>query len=290
MAGAGLALGALLGFAFRRLGVEEDPRVTEIRKALPGANCGACGYPGCQVVADAVAGGQADVRVCVAGGHDVAAALAEIMGVPLEGEVCANRAVLHCRGGLRHVPARYVYDGPLDCFMAQQLAGGPLSCTYGCLGMGSCVRSCPFDALKMGDEGLPVVDPEKCTGCGLCLQHCPRSRTGLLTLEPCEAPIGLACASRDTAKWKRTFCDRACIACKACEKVCPERPKAIAVDPASNLAVVDYERCTGCGKCVEKCPTGCIVVEPAARGARPSIRVDESAQPGGHCATVPNRG
>ena len=171
MLGIGLGAAAVLAAAAKVFYVEVDPRITEVEDALPGANCGGCGYTGCGACAEAIVKGEAPANVCVAGGDDVTAKVASVMG----GEVgfVEPRVALHaCTGGER-AEEKYHYEGVSDCRAMADLHGGSLVCHHGCLGLGTCVRSCPFDALKMGDDGLPEVIPDKCVGCGNCEQVCP---------------------------------------------------------------------------------------------------------------------
>lgn len=252
LAGTGLVLGFMLGFAAKTFHVEVDPRVEKITELLPGANCGACGHPGCEAAAMAVVAGGADAHVCTAGGHEVAGQIADILGITVGQGPEPQIAFVSCGGGRNSVSHRYEYVGPQDCDAAGLIAGGPLSCTYGCLGFGNCVDSCAFDALHLDEDGLPKVDIEKCTGCGLCVSACPR---GIMKMVPANAPVMVACNSKDRGKVVRENCKTGCIACKRCERVC--EPEAIKV--VSELAVIDYEKCNGCMKCIEECPTNCIV-------------------------------
>lgn len=268
MGGAALVLGSILGIASIKFHVEIDPRVAHIIEVLPGSNCGACGLPGCEGAAEAMAEGEASYDGCVAGGHEVAKQVAEILGIEAGEAGVPKVAMVGCGGGSGKVQMRFVYEGIHHCTAANQLIGGPLACDYGCLGFGDCAEACPFDALYMSDEKLPKVDPVKCTACGICVTTCPRE---IMKLVPVNGEYVLACNSLDKGKVVRKVCEVGCIACKICEKACPEDPPAITVQ--DNLARFDYETCTNCGACFEKCPTKCIqmaereekMVEPSAK-------------------------
>lgn len=175
----GAAAGAVLAVAAKVFYVWEDPRIADVEDALLGANCGACGYAGCAAAAEAVVKGQAGPEVCVAGGYEVAQAVAQVMGAQIE-HMEPRKAVLACRYSVDKAAAKYRYNGAADCRAAALLYGGPKECLIGCLGLGTCERVCPFDAIAVGPEGLPVIDETRCTGCGTCVQHCP---THVLRLE-----------------------------------------------------------------------------------------------------------
>jgi Na+-translocating ferredoxin:NAD+ oxidoreductase RNF subunit RnfB len=258
----GLAFGALLAFASIKFFVETDERVSLIREILPGANCGGCGYPGCDGYADAVVSAGVKTNLCAAGGPAAAQKIAEIMGVAGNQEQGASvplRAVLRCAGSPRSSARNAIYNGVQDCSSAAVLPGGsPNACPFGCMGLGTCVRVCPFDAMSIVD-GLAAIDPEKCVGCGACVSACPKSVLALAPNVSVMRPLvswvaWVACNS----KWKgpdvKKVCSAGCIGCSLCAKVCPEQ--AIAVE--GNLAVIDTAKCTGCGACAAKCPSKCI--------------------------------
>lgn len=252
MGGLGALLGGILAVASVKFHVEVDPRVEKVREVLPGANCGACGIPGCEAAAEAIVEGKIPYDACIAGGNSVSEAVAEVLGIEAGEWAEPLVTVLRCQGGRGKVQLRYQYQGVADCHAAQLVAGGPLACAYGCLGFGDCVEACPFDAMRMAEDGLPQIDLDKCTRCGICINICPRD---ILAFLPESAEVAVLCVSKDKAKVVREACKIGCIACKACEKVC--EPEAITV--VDNLAVIDYTKCTSCGKCVEKCPTKCLV-------------------------------
>lgn len=254
LGGAGLVLGLGLSYASKKFHVDIDKRIEAILEVLPGTNCGACGYIGCEDAASAIASGESGAATCIAGGHEVAEHVAAIMGIE-KGEVAAPKiAVLQCGAGRQKVKARYDFSLFDDCAEAHMVAGGPSLCGYGCLGYGTCVRACPFDAMYMGDDDLPKIIIEKCTGCGVCNQVCPRN---LLPLVDLDAPLFVACKSLDKGKDVRSYCKVGCIACKICEKACGEGSFKV----VDNLAIVDYEKHDEChnSECIEKCPTRCIL-------------------------------
>ncbi|THB80559.1 MAG: 4Fe-4S dicluster domain-containing protein [Desulfobacteraceae bacterium] len=202
MGGLGVAIGAILVVASKAFYVYEDPKVVAITEAFPGANCGGCGQPGCSANAEAVVKGEADVNSCVAAGDDVAMAIAEIMGVAITDKE-PEFADLGCYYSVAESDVNYTYSGITDCRAATMLSGGMKTCRIGCLGLGTCVTACMFDALKIGDSGLPEVDQEKCTGCGACERICPKGIIKLTsttrrimreyTLNDCVTPCQRAC-------------------------------------------------------------------------------------------------
>lgn len=271
----GILSAVLLATAARKFHVEVDPAVEAIFEALPGSNCGACGNPSCFAVAEAIAAGEKPVNTCVAGGQNAADAIAAIMGSDAA-EVKAIVSGRHCGGGV-NCSLAYGYAGVRSCAAAHKLAGGPIACAFGCIGFGDCARACPFDAISMDERGLPVIDLDKCTGCAICVRECPRGQILLLEMLPEKAPVIVRCNAHDKVKPRKANCGMACIACKKCEKECPSD----AIHVIDMLAVVDYDKCTGCGTCVEVCPQKCIDIygrdndAVAADGAGGSCRLDE---------------
>jgi Na+-translocating ferredoxin:NAD+ oxidoreductase RNF subunit RnfB len=251
LGGMGLLLGAGLGFAAIKFKVETDPRLPLIRDALPGANCGGCGFAGCDAFADAILKGDAKPTGCPVGGNTTSQKIAEVLGITVEDQIrlCS---FIRCGGCESKSEFRYEYSGMRNCAALMQLAGGgSKSCTYGCLGGGTCLHACKFGAIYM-DDGIARVDNEKCTACGMCVASCPKK---LIELVPYESKIRVACHSNETGKVQRRFCTVGCIGCKICEKQC----KKDAIHVKDNLASIDYEKCTLCGDCQAKCPAKCII-------------------------------
>lgn len=243
----GLVFGFLLAFASKKLAVESDPRVGEIIAVLPGANCGACGYPGCSGLAEAIVSGAAPVGACPVGKAPVAAKIAAIMGVEYDDNAKSKYAGVVCQGGKQERVDRFYYMGISDCAAAGMLNGGPKMCEYGCLGLGNCVRACMFDALKINDNGLPEVNLKHCTGCGACVAACPR---GLMQLIAEDQRVMVLCKSHGKGPDVRKACKVGCIGCGICAKNCPEQ----AINVTDFLAEINPDNCTACGVCVEKCP------------------------------------
>ncbi|MFP4081317.1 MAG: RnfABCDGE type electron transport complex subunit B [Candidatus Aminicenantes bacterium] len=246
----GLLFSSGLVFAYKRLRVQEDPRVEQVEEILPQANCGACGYSGCRAFADAVVQGELSPESCPVGGEQVSRQISQILGIT-PGEYIKKVARLHCGGTFEAAKDRGIYRGISTC-QAAHLVGGNKQCSYGCLHMGDCVRSCPFDALYMGEDGLPVVIEENCTACGNCVEACPRN---LFELHPDNQDVIVFCRSHDRGPDSRKSCKNSCIACGICVRACPE---AIVLD--NNLAkITDYKKIDP-EKIpeIEKCPTGAI--------------------------------
>ncbi len=251
----GLIIGILLGIAAKKFEIKVDEKVALVRDLLPGNNCGACGYAGCDAMAEAVAAGKAPVNGCPVANSAVHAQIAEVMGTEA-GEVDRQVAFVKCAGTCDKAKAKYNYVGIKDCKQANVVpGGGPKQCTYGCTGYGSCVDVCEFDAIHIVD-GIALVDKEKCTSCGLCIKECPKN---LIELVPYKAETKVRCNSKDKGPVVKQGCSIGCIGCKLCEKAC--QYDAIHVD--NNLALIDYSKCTNCGECVKKCPTKVILSELA---------------------------
>lgn len=254
----GAAFGVLLGFAAKKFAVESDPRVADVASALPGANCGGCGFAGCANLAEAIVKGEAPVDACPVGKSAVAAKVAEIMGVEFGAGGSGKVAVVMCQGGKEQCSLRFDYSGIPTCQAANLLAGGSKACKYGCLGLGSCVSSCPFGAITMSPNGIPVVNAALCTSCGKCVKACPR---GVIKLAPSDRPVHVACMSHAKGPEVRKTCQVGCIACGICAKNCP----AGAIEVKDFLAVIDSDKCTACGACIEKCPMKTITTDMIAK-------------------------
>lgn len=251
MGGLGLALSAALGVAAKVFYVYVDPKIGEVADCLPGANCGGCGYAGCSDCAAAMVTGEAAPNACKAGGDSVTEAVASVLGLSAEAAE-KEFAKVFCQGSKNKAERKFIYNGVADCRAAALVSGGDKSCSYGCLGLGTCVDSCPFGALSMGENGLPVVDDELCTGCGTCVTVCPRGIPQIIKESQKTATL---CSSHDGGKIVKAICTIGCIGCGLCKKACPEK----AITMEKFLSVVDPAKCTGCGACYEKCPTGAIL-------------------------------
>lgn len=257
MGGLGLILAAILAVADKKLAVQEDPLVEKAFVILPGANCGACGYPGCLAFAAAVVEGKAPAAGCKPGGAEVAEALAELLGLEAE-SLSPNVARVFCSGGIEETVNDKVYTGIKTCISAN-IVGGEKACLYSCIGFGDCCPVCAFDAIHMGDNGLPVVDLGKCTGCGECVKACPRNIIGLTEHDEV---VHVYCRSRDKGPVAKKICTAGCIACKICEK--DDDTGALKV--TDFLAVVDYEVNKAPVASVNRCPTKVIRVSDPVPG------------------------
>lgn len=247
----GLFIGIFLGVSDKAFAVETDEREDAILEVLPGNNCGGCGYAGCSGLAAAIVAGEAEVGGCPVGGAPVAEKIGAIMGVDA-GEQEREVAFVKCGGTCEKAKTEYEYCGIKDCVMASQMQdGGAKGCAYGCLGYGSCVAACPFDAIHIVD-GIAVVDKEACKACGKCVAACPRH---LIELVPYEQKHLVQCSSKDKGKDVMKACSVGCIGCKMCEKVC----EFDAVKVTDNVAYIDTTKCTNCGACAEKCPKKIIL-------------------------------
>ncbi len=275
LGGLGFLMGILLSFAHSKLRVEINAKVAQIRDYVPGANCGACGFPGCEAFAEAVAKGEADPFGCPVSDEDVRGRIAEIMGVKPEAKE-SKVAVLRCQGGKEECQRRFLYDGEKDCRTVSLLFSGDKECVYACVGYGHCVKVCPFGAIRMTENLLPEIDEDKCTGCGICVAECPKK---VLFLIPRSKLVYLACVSRDKGRQVRDVCAVGCFACGICIKVCPEK----ALKMENNLPEMDYTLCTDCGICVHKCPTRSYLDRAKAR---PYAMISTACNGCGECVKV----
>jgi len=249
LGGIGLLASVALGLAAKRFAVEVDPREAAILGVLSGANCGACGYPGCSAYAKAVVEEGVSAGLCTPGGKATIEAIAGIMGVAAV-TAAPQVAVVLCQGDNQKAAAKYRYLGIRDCNAAQKLADGPKSCPGGCLGLGTCERACPFGAIEITAEGLAVISRAKCTGCKKCVAVCPRR---VIVMTPLEATVHVLCNSHDKGAVVRKYCQVGCIACQICKKTAPE---AYQID--DQLARVVYDQHLAAAPAIEKCPTKCI--------------------------------
>ena len=245
----GLAAGLLIAVMSRFFGVEEDQTVKALRECLPGVNCGACGYKGCDDYAAALAEGTAKPNLCVPGAESTAEALGAVLGVEVEPPKDVV-AFVHCNGNCEATTKKAEYDGVSSCKAAAMLYGGPDACRFGCMGLGDCAVACPAGAICLKD-GIAHVDTSRCLGCGLCETICPKK---LISMVPQETEAVVMCNNKDKGADARKACKNACIGCMKCVKTCPSE----AITVTNNLAKIDYDKCTGCGLCAANCPTGCL--------------------------------
>ena len=251
----GLVAAVLLYFVAQKFKVEEDPRIDLVQDALPGANCGGCGFAGCRALAEAcVKADSLEGLLCPVGGAATMTKVGEILG--LAAPVSEPKiAVVRCNGTCEARPRTTTYDGERRCDIIHTLYSGESGCRFGCLGCGDCVNACQFGALSMDEKtGLPVVDEEKCTACGKCVQACPRKLIELRKKGPKNRRMVVECRNMDKGALTRKICTNGCIGCGKCAKECPF--DAIVIE--NNLAYIDFEKCRLCRKCEAVCPTGAI--------------------------------
>ncbi|MBN2655350.1 MAG: Fe-S cluster domain-containing protein [Nitrospirae bacterium] len=252
LAGIATVFGLGLAMAAKRFAVKVNPKIEQVKGVLANAHCGACGYAGCEQYAEAVVNDpNVAPNLCTPGGERCTKAVALITGKTAEAREPIYARIM-CQGGTNNSQRRFKYEGFEDCRAAVLAGGGDKACIYGCLGYGTCVRVCPFDALHMGDNGLPVVDIQKCTGCRKCEEACPKN---VIEVLPASKMVLVACHSKDKGADTRKHCDAGCIACGKCVKICPfDAPKI-----EKNCSVIDLSKCRVCGLCVAVCPTKAIV-------------------------------
>ncbi len=250
-----LICAAVLVAASKLMAVKENEKIPQIRECLPGANCGACGFAGCDGYAKALAEGEtAATNLCVPGGDSVSKQLSEILGVEFE-DVIEQVAVVHCAGDCNYTQDRVEYTGIKSCAAAKLIFGSKGECAYGCMGLGDCVNACPNDAICL-ENGIAHINTRECVGCGICVKTCPN---GLITLMADVEKVIVTCSNRDKGAVTRKVCKNGCIGCKKCERVCPSG----AIKVEDNVAVIDYSKCPDCddfGVCARECTTGCIMI------------------------------
>ena len=266
----GVIFGLVLAYANKKLAIEVNPLIHIVEDALPKGQCGACGYAGCMAYAEAVVlNPDVSPSLCIPGKEPVAKIVAELTGK--SAAVIEPRiAQVHCAGGDGKSVKSFKYEGVEDCLAASLMFGGNKSCKYGCLGLGTCVKGCPFDAMVMSPEGLPIIDPDKCTGCGKCETICPKK---VIKMMPLTAKVRVNCNSRDKGAVARKVCSVACIGCSLCMRECPHS----AVKMENNLAVINSEICASTcndARCLSKCPTKAI--RPAVLGIAPGTESQTS--------------
>lgn len=249
----GIFSAAILYFAAQKFKVEEDPRIDEIEAVLPGANCGGCGFPGCRGFADACVA-SLEGKLCPVGGNAVMEKVATILGVEVS-LADPMVAVVKCQGSCNNRKKTNSYDGAKSCAIASMLYAGETGCSFGCFGLGDCVDACQFDAIKIGEDGLPIVDDEKCTACGACVKACPKNVIELRKKGPKSRRIYVGCVNKDKGAITRKACSVGCIGCMKCQKECAFG----AITVENNCAYIDFTKCRLCRKCVAVCPTKAIV-------------------------------
>ena len=255
LGGLGLIFGLVLAAASKVFYVETDPRLEKLNECLPGANCGGCGYAGCGGYAEAVLNGEAPIGKCASGGNECAQAMGNIMGIKADA-VTRKVALVRCSGDRYYdnqgnmvagSKLKANYEGFKDCLAASKVGGsGPLSCKYGCLGYGTCVKACKYGAIKIV-KNVAHVDEDLCVGCMACAAVCPRQL--IVPVEP-ERNVLIACASMAKGAVTNRSCTAGCIGCGLCKKICPKG----AITVTNNLAVIDYSLCDNCGLCATVCP------------------------------------
>ena len=249
VAGIGLLAGLILAIASIVMAVPKDEKTETIRAMLPGANCGACGYSGCDGYAKALATSEAQPGLCPVGGATVTKAVSEYLGCDA-GESETKVAVVHCLGSYDNTSDKVQYEGIETCAGAAMVAGGVASCQYGCMGLGDCVRACQYGAISV-KNGLAKIDPKLCKGCSLCIKACPKH---LIRFTPYWQQAVVLCSNCDKGADTNKVCKIGCIGCKKCEKTCQHD----AIHVIDSHAVVDTTKCVGCGDCEEVCPRHCI--------------------------------
>ena len=244
-----------LAYLGKKLAVSRDERIDQARDCLSGANCGACGYAGCDGFATALVEGKAELSSCNATSKEKKEEIAEILGLTDTGE--ATKVVVCCHGG-QDAKDKYDYVGYGDCRSMELLAGGRKQCAWGCLGTGSCVDACQHHAVTVKQKGYSEVSLSKCISCGKCISVCPKK---IIKRIPASATYYVACSNHQKGKEVRELCTKGCIACGICVKQC----EVGAITIVDNLATIDYTKCINCGKCAAKCPQRCIVSTDANR-------------------------
>lgn len=283
----GILAAVVLYFVAQKFKVEEDPRIDEVEKMLPGANCGGCGFAGCRGMADAlVKNDDISTLFCPVGGGDTMKSIASYLGKAAPDKE-PMVATVRCGGVCDKRPRTNTFDGAKSCAVVSSLYVGETACAYGCLGYGDCVEACVFDAIRINPEtGIAEVDAEKCTACGACVKACPKNIIELRKKWPKGRAVYVGCMSKDKGAVVMKACKTGCIGCGRCEKVCAFG----AITVENNLAYIDPQKCKLCRKCVNECPTGAIKLvgmdplpktpkAPAAKPAEGAAARADAAKP-----------
>lgn len=293
LGGIGLVAAIILYVASKKFAVYEDPRIAQVAEVLPQANCGGCGYPGCNGFAEAcVKAGSLEGKLCPVGGQPVMEKVAGILGLSADGAT-PKVAVVRCNGTCASRPKITKYDGVRSCAIMSSTYGGETGCSFGCLGGGDCVAACQFGAIRVNPEtGIAEVDEDKCTACGACVKACPKGIIELRNKGKNNRRVYVACMNKDKGAVTRKACEAGCIGCGKCVKTCPFE----AITLENNLAYIDYNKCKMCRKCVDECPQGAIhavnfpprkpkaeqpeapAQQPAAALAQPAPQAETPAQ------------
>ncbi|MCQ2592399.1 MAG: RnfABCDGE type electron transport complex subunit B [Treponema sp.] len=247
-------LGVLLGLFKKIFHVDTDPKVQKVRDALSGANCGGCGFAGCDAFAGAVVKDEAPTDGCVAGGSSCATSIAEILG-KAGVEVKPKVAFLACNGTKECAQPKADYVGIQTCAAAQLTMNGTKKCAFGCIGLGDCVKACPFGAATMGEDGLPKIDSSLCVACGKCAKACPKHLFHIMNLDT-KGPVARCSTKSDNKPQIKKDCASGCFKCGMCARKCPEQ----AIDVSGGLPVINYEKCVSCNLCVSACPDKVLVM------------------------------
>lgn len=287
LGGIGLVSAIILYVASKKFAVYEDPRIAKVAEVLPQANCGGCGYPGCNGFAEAcVKAGSLEGKLCPVGGQPVMEKVAGILGLSADGAT-PKVAVVRCNGTCASRPRITKYDGVRSCAIMSSTYGGETGCSFGCLGGGDCVAACQFGAIKVNPEtGIAEVDEDKCTACGACVKACPKGIIELRNKGKNNRRVYVACMNKEKGAVTRKACAVGCIGCGKCVKTCPFE----AITLENNLAYIDYNKCKMCRKCVDECPQGAILAvnfpprkpkaeQPEAAAQQPAAPAQPAAQP-----------